>query len=247
MENFDPTVAYDIVQLPSYGISYADGKKTLKIAYLTASDENIMSSPNLVQGDMVIQELLRRKILDKDIDIETITEEDKQAILIFLRNTAFGSEYKITLKDPKTDEFFEAEIDLSTLKMKDFNLVPNSNNEYEYYLPQTKKNITFKFLTQKQEKELEIIKNSSTGNQVSVHITKKLEMMIKSIDGNSDQMLMYQFIQKMPIKDSHDFKSFVNTNKPGLELIKEKIAPSGEKVYARIDFGVEFFRPFFGL
>lgn len=247
MENFDPTISYDVVQLPSHGIHYPNNKKSLKVAYLTAADENILSSPNLVQGDMVVQELLRRKILDKDIDVEDIAEEDKQAILIFLRNTAFGTEYKLTLRDPKTDESFEFEIDLSSLKIKDLLLTPNSNGEFEYYLPQSKKNITFKFLTAKQEKELDLIKNSSTGNQVSPYNTKKLEMMIKSIDGNSDQMAIYQFIQKMPIKDSQDFKTFVNQNKPGLDLLKEITTPSGEKVFARIDFGVEFFRPFFGL
>lgn len=247
MENFDPTISYDVVQLPSHGIHYPNNKKSLKVAYLTAADENILSSPNLVQGDLVVQELLRRKILDKDIDIESISEEDKQAILIFLRNTAFGTEYKLTLKDPKTEEFFEVDIDLSSLKIKDLALSANSSGEFDYYLSQSKKNITFKFLTPKQDKELDLIRNSTTGNQVSPYNTKKLEMMIKSIDGNTDQMTIYQFIQKMPIKDSQDFKNFVNQNKPGLELIKEITAPSGEKVFARIDFGVEFFRPFFGL
>lgn len=247
MENFDPTISYDVVTLPSHGIHYPNNKKSLKVAYLTAADENIISSPNLVQGDMVVQELLRRKILDKDIDVEIISEEDKQAILIFLRNTAFGSEYKITLTDPKTNESFDAELDLSTLQIKDLKLTPNSNGEFDYYLPISKKNITFKFLNPKQEKELDLIRNSSTGNQVAPYNTKKLEMMIKSVDSNTDQMAIYQFIQKMPIKDSQDFKSFVNENKPGLDLIKEITAPSGEKVFARIDFGVEFFRPFFGL
>lgn len=247
MENFDPTTSYDIVQLPSYGIHYPNNKKSVKVAYLTAADENILTSPNLVQGDMVVDELLRRKILDKDIDIDILAEEDRQAILIFLRNTAFGSEYKLTLRDPKTDEVFEVDVDLSTLQIKDLTLTQNSNGEFEYYLPQSKKNITFKFLSPKQEKELDKIRNSATGNQVSPYNTKKLEMMIKSVDGNTDQMSIYQFIQKMPIKDSQDFKNFVNQNKPGLDLIKEVTTPSGEKVLARIDFGVEFFRPFFGL
>jgi hypothetical protein len=247
MENFDTTVSYDIVQLPSHGIHYSNNKKSVRVAYLTAADENILTSPNLVQNDLVIEELLRRKILDKDIDIENFSEEDRQAVLIFLRNTSFGTEFNLTLVDPKTEKTFLEKIDLSTLKIKDLTIVENNNGEFEYFLPLSKKTITFKFLTPKQEKELDILRNSSTGNQVVPHNTKKLEMMIKSIDGNTDQMFIYQFIQKMPIKDSQDFKNFVNKNKPGLDLIQEITAPSGEKVFARIDFGVEFFRPFFGL
>jgi hypothetical protein len=69
MENFDPMIAYDVVTLPSQGIHYENKKKSVKVAYLTAADENILTSPNLVQNDMVVEELLRRKILDKDIEI----------------------------------------------------------------------------------------------------------------------------------------------------------------------------------
>jgi hypothetical protein len=247
MENFDPTVAYDIVQLPSHGIHYPNNKKSVKVAYLTAADENILTSPNLVQNDLVVDELLKRKILDKDIDIDILAEEDRQAVLIFLRNTAFGTEYKLILTDPKTNKDFEVTIDLATLKIKDFDLVQNSNGEFEYHLPITKKTVTFKFLTPKQERELEQLKTGVTGTQVVPYNTKKLEMMIKSVDGNSDQMAIYQFIQKLPIKDSQDFKNFVNKNKPGLDLVQQVTTPSGEKVFARVDFGVEFFRPFFGL
>ena len=89
MEDFriDPTIAYDVIELPSRGIHYANKKKSVKVAYLTASDENILSSPSLVSTNGVITELLKRKVLDKDLSVDEIVEEDRQAILIFLRNT----------------------------------------------------------------------------------------------------------------------------------------------------------------
>ena len=105
MEEFrvDPTIAYDVVELPSRGIHYPNKKKSIKVAYLTAADENILSSSNLIANNMVTEELLKRKIIDKDFPIEEMVDEDKQAVLIFLRNTAFGSEYSVTLTDPKTE------------------------------------------------------------------------------------------------------------------------------------------------
>ena len=39
----DPTIAYDVVELPSRGIHYSNNKKSLRVAYLTAADENILS------------------------------------------------------------------------------------------------------------------------------------------------------------------------------------------------------------
>ena len=98
-----------------------------------------------------------------------------------------------------------------------------------------------------EEKELDKIRTSITGNQVAPLNTKRLEMMIKSVDGNTDQMGIYQFIQTMPIKDSQDFKKFVSENKPNLDLLFTVTAPSGDNVRVRLDFGVEFFRPFFGI
>ena len=65
MENripIDPNIAYDVVELPSQGIYYADGRKSLRIAYLTAVDENILTSPNLIAQGRVIDELLKRKL-----------------------------------------------------------------------------------------------------------------------------------------------------------------------------------------
>jgi hypothetical protein len=56
----DPSIAYDVVELPSRGIHYANGKKSVRVAYLTASDENILSSPNLIQTNSVVMELLKK-------------------------------------------------------------------------------------------------------------------------------------------------------------------------------------------
>jgi hypothetical protein len=246
MENINPMIAYDVVSLPSQGVHYTNGRKTLRVAYLTAADENILTSPNLLQTDTVIDELLKRKVLEKDFNIDELVDEDRQAILIFLRNTAFGTEYSVDLIDPATKKSFEAKLDLSVLKTKDFNLTPDSNGEYEFFLPITKKKITFKFLSNVQEKELKVIKETSKDVVVPLN-TKRLEMMIRSVDGNRDQMGVYQFIQSLPIKDSQDFKKFVSENKPGLDLIVEVIAPSGEKVPVLVDFGVDFFRPFYGI
>ena len=249
MEEFriDPTIAYDVVELPSKGIHYQNKKKSLRVAYLTAADENILSSPNLVATNTVVDELLKRKILDKDINIDDIVDEDRQAILIFLRNTAFGSEYKITTSDPKTGEPFTFEIDLSTLKIKDFILPEDINGEYSYFMEKSKIGVTFKFISQKQENDLEQIRVSWNGNGVAPVVTKRLEMMIKSVQGNKDQMNIRNFIENLPIKDSQDFQKFVRDNKPGLDLVQTTTTPSGDTIQVNIGFGVEFFRPFYGI
>jgi len=257
----DPTIAYDVVELPSRGIHYINQKKSVRVSYLTAADEDILAAPNLIQSNSTLDELLRRKILDRDIELEDIIEEDRQAILIFLRNTAWGSDYKLTLIDPKPKEGhkyiddgdgikgkFEQIIDLSSMKMKDFTLESDSNGEYPFFLPKVKLNITFKFLTQKQEKEIENITKTWKSDGIPPTKSKELQLMIKSVDGNRDPMQIRSFIvDKMPIKDSQEFKKYVIKNKPGLDLTQKIIAPSGEEITTNVGFGVEFFRPFYGI
>ena len=243
----DPTISYDIVELPSRGIHYTNNKKSLKVAYLTASDENILSSANLLASNKMIDELLKRKILDKDFDVEELCEEDKQAILIFLRNTAFGSEYKYKMIDSKTEKEFTININLSELKYKDFTLVADSNGEFKYFMEKSGVDVTFKFLTNKQEKEIQEIEKSWNGIGVAPIITKQLEMMIKSVAGNKDMMNIRNFVDRLPIKDSQDFKKFVKENKPSVDLTQNITTPSGDTIQVEIGFGVEFFRPFYGL
>ena len=243
----DPTIAYDVISLPSQGIYYPNKKKNIKIAFLTASDENILSSPSLIANNLVVVELLKRKVLDKDINVEDIVEEDRQAILFFLRNTAFVSDYEVIATDPKTDETFTTKIDLSNIKIKDFTLKEDVNGEYEFYLPVSKFPITFNFLTKKQEDELTKIEESWNGNGIAPIKTKELEFLIKSINGIKDPMQLRNFIEKMPIRDSQEFRKFIKENKPGLDLSQKVITPSGEEVQVNIGFGVEFFRPFYGI
>jgi hypothetical protein len=114
-------------------------------------------------------------------------------------------------------------------------------------MEKSKIDITFKFLTQKQEKEIEDIKESWNGNGVAPIVTKQLEFMIKTVAGNKDQMNIRNFVENMPIKDSQEFRKFIKENKPGLDLTQTVTTPSGDIVQIDIGFGVEFFRPFYGI
>ena len=243
----DPTIAYDVVELPSRGIYYNNKKKSLKVSFLTAADENILSSSTLLSSGTMTHELLKRKILDRDISIDDLIEEDKQAILIFLRNTAFGTEYSISTTDPKTGMDFTTTVDLSVLKVKEFNLVEDSNGEYSFFMDRSKIEVTFSFLTVKQLKDLDELQKNWNGIGAAPIITKQLEFMIKSVAGNRDIMNIHNFVENLPIKDSQDFRKFVMTNKPGLDLTQNVTTPSGDTIQVEIGFGVEFFRPFYGI
>lgn len=240
-------VPYDIVRLPSKGLFYKNEVKEVKVTYLNASDENLLSSQNIIQSGDIIDELLKRKIVGSDIRVEEMLECDKQAVLIFLRNTSFGPSYEATYTDPKTNEKFDVTHDLSSISFKEFELTPDQNGEFEFVAPITNKTIKFKFLTSQQEKELVNLKEHYVGNQVVPTVTKRLELLIQEIDGNRDKNTLSQIIQTMPIKDSQEFRNYVVKNKPGLDLSFTVKAPSGEEFTTQVVLGATFFRPFFGI
>jgi hypothetical protein len=66
-----------------------------------------------------------------------------------------------------------------------------------------------------------------------------------SIGGNEDKGEIAKFVESMPIADSKFIKTFMNENEPRLDLKRDVMAPSGERLTVNVGFGVEFFRPFF--
>jgi hypothetical protein len=235
---------HDVVKLPSRGIYYTPKKEALKVGYLTASDENILMSPNNTK-DGVVKTLLRSKIYEHGFDINQMINVDVQAILIFLRNTAFGSEYEFTVKDPKTNSTFDTTILLDEINY----LQPkhNSNEEglFEFELPKSKNKVKLKLLSLGDESDIDTLIAQYPKGMVSPIITKRLEKHIVELDGNRDKGVIATFINQMPISDSKDIRKFISECEPKMDLDRKVIAPSGEEVTIGVTFGVEFFRPFF--
>ena len=244
--NNDTLLPYDVVTLPSQGI-FTNGKKTEKETYLNASDENLLSSQALLSTGKLVDSLIDRKVLDKDITAIQLPACDKEAILIFLRNTAFGSEYEVELVDKKTKEPFRTKLDLSVLRTKDIGVKLDTNMEFEFMLEKSNKKAKLSFISPQDEQKLTEIDAQYKNDPQTPYMTKQLEMMVKEIDGVRDRMTIAQFIQTMPIRDAQEIRKVIRDNTPSLDLNIPTTTPSGEEMNVKISLGVEFFRPFYGI
>jgi hypothetical protein len=151
----DSFAQYDVIQLPSNGQCYKNKMDRIPVAYLTAYDENIITSPNLYKDGLVIDFLLKNKIVNKDINPDDLVSGDVDAITLFLRATSYGPEFPIVVRDPETGEQIDTVVDLTTLKPREFKLVSDENGWFEYETPIKKDKIKFRYLTRKQEKQLQ--------------------------------------------------------------------------------------------
>lgn len=236
---------HDMVKLPTEGVFYRNKKKSLKVGYLTAADENLLMGGDSTNSDGLILSLLRTKIFESDIKVEELMDGDIQALLIFLRNTAFGPEYNFNLVDPETKKEFTSTILLDELNIKRGNVLPNENGIFETVLPKCGKNIKIKPLSIGEQNEIEKLALNYPVGRIPPKQTWRLNKMIVELDGISDGGYISQEIEKLPIYDAKYIRKFIEENEPRLDLQKKVKAPSGKEVIVNIAFGVEFFRPFF--
>jgi hypothetical protein len=241
----DFNLPHDLVTLPTGGVFYKNKKKSLKVGYLTASDENILLNASTTNREGVVLQLLRNKIYETDLKPEELLTGDVEALLIFLRNTAFGSSYDVTLTDPQTQKRFNVSLQLDELNIKKTENKPNEEGVFVIKLPKSGNEVKIKPLSLGDSLDIEKMVDSYPTNRVAPKVTWRLNKQILSIDGNTDRGMIGKFIETMPIMDSKFIRTFLNDNEPRLDLQKEVTAPSGEKVIVAITFGVEFFRPFY--
>ena len=213
---------HDVVPLPSKGKFYPNKKKSLKVGYLTAADENILMAGNTREGLMMT--LLRSKIYEPDMRPEDLLNGDVEAIMIYLRNTSFGPQYNFKTTDPETGKQFPVELMLTELYTKDIQVEPNEEGFYETVLPKAGSKVLLRPLTAGDSAEIDRIIDSYPAGRVAPRQTLRLSKMIVEIDGIRNKEELSKYIDNMPIMDSKYIKNFMiekNYHKPEIMLIEE--------------------------
>jgi len=239
-QNF--TLPHDVVPLPSQGIFYKNKKKAIKVGYLTASDENILMGG----GTDLTTNLLRSKIYEPDVKIEDLIEGDVEAILIFLRNTAFGPEMTMSVTDPVTKKLFQTNVMLDQLSIIN-GQQPNEDGSFIIVLPKSQSTIKIKPLSYGEILEIGKMAETYPQGRIVPKVTWRLQKEIIEVDGSTDRAMIAKFVESMPIADSKYIRKFMDENEPRLDMRKTIMAPSGEKLTVNVGFGADFFRPFFWL
>ena len=87
----------EMIDLPSEGKLYpkdsplSEGK--IEIKYMTAKEEDILTSANLIKKGLAIDTLLKSLIVNKDINLDDMILGDKNAVMVEARILAYGPEY----------------------------------------------------------------------------------------------------------------------------------------------------------
>ena len=253
MANFDfPT---EVIELPSQGKVYPEGhplsKGTVEIKYMTAKEEDILASQNLIRKGVVLDKLFESVVVEPGLDIGDIFVGDKNAILLATRVLGYGADYEVEITDPFTLEPQKVTIDLSKVQTKDIDTDKlNTDNLYEFELPTLKKTIKFKLLTHKDEgdinKDIQAMQRLSKGGDIaSQDVSTRLRYMIQEVDGNTDRGFINNFVKNnLLARDSRALRNYVREISPDLDLTFQFTSDrTGETEALDIPFGAGFFYP----
>ena len=253
MTNYDfPT---EVITLPSKGLVYPESnplsKGSIEIKYMTAREEDILSSQNLIKKGIVLDKLFESVVVEPNVLIADISIGDKNAILLATRILGYGADYVVEVTDPFTLEVQKVNIDLSKIETKEIDeTILNRQNRYEFLLPVSKKKIKFKLLTHKDEidinAEIQSLNRLVKGDtNVSQEVSTRLRYMIQEIDGNTDRVFINNFVKNSLLaRDSKSLREYVKLISPDMNFKYEFTSDiTGESEALDIPFGVGFFYP----
>jgi len=242
----DLMTSYEIVKLPSKGLYNKNGVGEVKVEYMTSKDEDLLTTPSLIENGTVLDVLLKRKIKTKGVNIDDLLAGDRNAIILFLRSSSYGSEYSVQVTDPRKNKPFKSKVDLNKLRYKKIEELPDENGHFTLKLPMRKKNVKIRLLTSGEEnilyQQAEALKKEFN-QEFSEYSTLKLKSHIVSIDNNSDRTYINKFVDAMPAMDALTIRRKILDVSPDVDMNYEFTAEDGYKFNALLSVGVDFFFP----
>lgn len=231
----------EIVDLPSKGLLYPEDSPLragkIEMKYMTAREEDILTNSNYIQQGIVLDKLLESLIVTK-INFKDLLVGDKNAILIASRILGYGQDYEFEMNGRTY------QVDLTTLTDKELpsDIDYTNGNEFNFTLPASKDEITFKLLSHGDElaieQELKGLKKINPN--ASPELSTRLKYIITSINGDRERKTIREFVENnLLARDSRALRQEVKRVSPDIDLTIQ--GDGGENI--AIPINLNFFWP----
>lgn len=246
----------EMVDLPSKGKYYPEGhpwhnKEQVEIKFMTAKEEDILTSRTLLKKGIAIDRLIKSVCVDR-VDVSGLLSGDKNALMIAARITGYGPEYDVNLACPVCTARNEYTWDLGTVDlmkldeewMEKYN-VEQTPRGYRIQLPRTKAVVNVRFLTGQDEDKLDkLSQNKKKSNLGESRMTDQFRTMIVDINDHSDPSLIAKFSQNMPAMDAKVLRQSYAKMKPDVDTSLTYICPEcGSDTEVEMPMTAQFFWP----
>ncbi len=247
----------EFVQLPSNGQYYAEnhplhGQDTVEIKFMTAKEEDILSSKTLIKQGVAIERLLKSVIIDKRIHPDTLLSGDRNAILVAARITGYGPEYDTKITCPSCMTSGDYSFNLEDVSVRTSEDIENDDS-YEItedgtivaVTPLTKITVEMKMMTGKDENYLSrLIESKRKKKLPETTLTDTLKILITSLNGETSADLINQFVKVVPARDSRFLRSVYEKASPNIDMTQHYECDScGYATDMEVPFTPDFFWP----
>jgi hypothetical protein len=245
----------DLVPLPSRGLVYPPdsplhGVTELEVRPMGAHEEDIITSRALLKQGRAIGMLIRSCLVNKAIDPDQMLVGDRNAVLVAIRVTGYGPEYRVEVTCPGCGETkADHEFDLSSLPI-DFLETPPlqpGQNLFSCHLPSLGKTCVFRLPTGADDREVSVALERAKKNQGGLEpgVTVRLLQQVVSVGevGQGDKRL-HQLITRMNARDTRAVRKAIRDLQPGIEMRQPFACPAcGAETEVDVPLGAEFFWP----
>ena len=248
----------EFVELPSRGKFYPSdhplhNKEVIEMRFMTAKDEDILTSPALLRNGLAIDRLIENLIVDSNVSVNDLLLGDKNAVILAARISGYGEQYNVNVTCPNCEASIEHEFDLSEIPHQN-GTIPEDDNENVYLtpegtfvakLPKSQFSVEFKLLTGQDEDYLEKValktKKLKLPEASATNLLKRLVVSVNDVTVTSE---INNFIDNMPAQDARFLRACVATVTPNVDMTQEvECSSCGTVSEMAVPFTSEFFWP----
>ncbi len=246
----------EFVELPSAGRFYDTShplhrQETVEIRFMTAKDEDILTSQTLLRKGMALEKFLQNVLIDKSINPASLLIGDRNAILVAARVTGYGPNYETNTPCPAcgNKSVFAFNLNDGSVyggdDLGDLEIDETDRGTFITTLPMTKISAEFRLLTG--EDESFIARNNARRKKASAletNLTTQLARCIVGLNDDTDKSIINQFVELMPAFDSRHMRSAIKAVTPNIDLTQHyQCSECNHEQEMEVPFTTDFFWP----
>ena len=252
MDFITPT---QFVELPSEGKLYPVGhplhnQETIEVRFMTAKDEDILTSRSLLKKGIAIDRLIMNLVVDEKINPSTLLVGDRYAILVAARASAYGHFYKTNVKCPSCGEGSEHTFNLLEPKVyngsdyEDYTVRKTDTGTYAITLPYTKLVVEVRMLTGQDEVKMVQQIQKTNKNKGDISISDQMLTYIVSVNGYKETDVITHVVKNITATESRYIRNAYKSITPDLKVSGDfECLSCGHEQELEVPFGADFFWP----
>ena len=242
------------VELPSKGALYPEGhpmygREQLEIRFMTAKEEDILTSQALLKKGIAIDRMLQSVILDKGIRVEQLAVGDKNAIIVAARISGYGSDYEVAVNCPSCSAQVDYSFDLEKITynygedVEDFDVRKTEAGTFMIKTPSLKAEVEMRPMYGADETYLaQLAINRNKKNLPSTTLIDQLKRLVLSVNGSTDPAMRESFISNAPAMDTRYLRRAYKKISPNIDMTQNFVCSScGAETEMAVPLTAKFF------